>query len=379
MKNKKKAIVCVSNDLITDNRVAKTCLVLGNLNYEVILVGRKKRNSPQMNQRNYAWKRFRLPFEKGPFFYLTLNLRLFLFLLGRKVDLIYANDLDTLAPCYFVSKVKNTRLIYDTHELFTEVPELTSRPKIQNIWLKIESSIFPRLKHVITVNDSIAKIYRQKYNVAVSAVRNVPEYDKENISRNTRKELNIRDEDFILIIQGSGLNKDRGIEEAVSAMQHCTDCVLLLVGDGDVIPKAKKMVAEKKMESRVRFIPRRPYKELMRITRLADLGLLLDKNTSLNQGLALPNKLFDYIHAGIPILSSNLIEISKIIKQYEIGIFLSEIQPKTICETILKYKTNIALQKQHRINCRNAAEQENWQVEQQKLIDVIHSAERNEA
>lgn len=379
MKNKKKAIVCVSNDLITDNRVAKTCLVLGNLNYEVILVGRKKRNSPQMNQRNYAWKRFRLPFEKGPFFYFTLNLRLFLFLIGRKVDLIYANDLDTLAPCYFVSKVKNTRLIYDTHELFTEVPELTSRPKIQNIWLKIESSIFPRLKHVITVNDSIAKIYRQKYNVAVSTVRNVPEYDKENISRNTRKGLNIREEDFILIIQGSGLNKDRGIEEAVSAMQHCTDCVLLLVGDGDVIPKAKKMVAEKKMESKVRFIPRRPYKELMRITRLADLGLLLDKNTSLNQGLALPNKLFDYIHAGIPILSTNLSEISKIIKQYEVGIFLSEIQPKTICETILKYKTNIALQKQHRINCRNAAEQENWQVEQQKLIDVIHSAERNEA
>ena len=379
MKNKKKAIVCVSNDLITDNRVAKTCLVLGNLNYEVILVGRKKRNSPPMNQRNYAWKRFRLPFEKGPFFYLTLNLRLFLFLLARRVDLIYANDLDTLAPCYFVSKVKNTRLIYDTHELFTEVPELTSRPKIQNIWLKIESSIFPRLKHVITVNDSIAKIYRQKYNVALSTVRNVPEYDKENISRNTRKELNIREEDFILIIQGSGLNKDRGIEEAVSAMQHCSDCVLLLVGDGDVIPKAKKMVAEKKMESKVRFIPRRPYKELMRITRLADLGLLLDKNTSLNQGLALPNKLFDYIHAGIPILSTNLSEISKIIKQYEVGIFLSEIQPKTICETILKYKTNIALQKQHRINCRNAAEQENWQVEQQKLIDVIHSAERNEA
>ena len=379
MKNKKKAIVCVSNDLITDNRVAKTCVVLEKENYEVFLVGRKKRNSPPMNQRNYAWIRFRLPFEKGPFFYLTLNLRLFLFLLGRKVDLIYANDLDTLAPCYFVSKVKNTRLIYDTHELFTEVPELTSRPKIQNIWLKIESSIFPRLKHVITVNDSIAKIYKQKYNVAVSTVRNVPEYDKENTSRNTRKELNLREEDFILIIQGSGLNKDRGIEEAVSAMEHCTDCVLLLVGDGDVIPKAKKMVAEKKMESKVRFIPRRPYKELMRITRLADLGLLLDKNTSLNQGLALPNKLFDYMHAGIPILSTNLTEISKIIKQYEVGIFLSEIQPKTICETILKYKTNIGLQKQHRINCRNAAEQENWQVEQQQLIDVIHSAERNEA
>ena len=379
MKNKKKAIVCVSNDLITDNRVAKTCVVLENENYEVLLVGRKKRNSPVMNQRNYRWKRFNLPFEKGPFFYLTLNLRIFLFLLVRKVDLIYANDLDTLAPCYFVSKIKNTRLIYDTHELFTEVPELTSRPKIQNIWLKIESTIFPKLKQVITVNDSIAKIYMQKYNVAVTSVRNVPIYDREDVIRNTRKELNLRDEDFILIIQGSGLNKDRGIEEAISAMQYCTDCVLLLVGDGDVIPKAKKMVAEQKMEATVRFIPRRPYQELMKITRIADLGLLLDKNTSLNQGLALPNKLFDYIHAGIPILSSNLTEISKIIKQYGVGIFLLEIEPKTISETILKYKSNITLQKQHRINCRNAAEQENWQVEQQKLIAIIRSSEQNEA
>jgi len=379
MKNKKKAIVCVSNDLITDNRVAKTCVVLENENYEVLLVGRKKRNSPVMNQRNYRWKRFNLPFEKGPFFYLTLNLRIFLFLLVRKVDLIYANDLDTLAPCYFVSKIKNTRLIYDTHELFTEVPELTSRPKIQNIWLKIESTIFPKLKQVITVNDSIAKIYMQKYNVAVTSVRNVPIYDREDVIRNARKELNLRDEDFILIIQGSGLNKDRGIEEAISAMQYCTDCVLLLVGDGDVIPKAKKMVAEQKMESTVRFSPRRPYQELMKITRIADLGLLLDKNTSLNQGLALPNKLFDYIHAGIPILSSNLTEISKIIKQYRVGIFLSEIEPKTISETILKYKSNIKLQKQHRINCRNAAEQENWQVEQQKLIAIIRSSEQNGA
>ena len=106
------------------------------------------------------------------------------------------------------------------------------------------------------------------------------------------------------------------------------------------------MVAEQKMEATVRFIPRRPYQELMKITRIADLGLLLDKYTSLNQGLALPNKLFDYIHAGIPILSSNLTEISKIIKQYGVGIFLSEIEPKTISETILKYKSNITLQKQ---------------------------------
>tara|TARA_B100001059_G_scaffold218121_1_gene238010 strand:+ start:293 stop:1432 length:1140 start_codon:yes stop_codon:yes gene_type:complete len=379
MKNKKKAIVCVSNDLITDNRVAKTCLVLKNQNYEVTLVGRKKKNSPLMRERAYRSKRFKLPFEKGPFFYLALNIRLFVFLLLRKVDLIYSNDLDTLAPCFVASKIKKTRIIYDTHELFTEVPELTERPRIQNIWLKIESTIFPKLEHIITVNESIANIYSQKYNVAVTSVRNVPMFNKDDISRSSRKELKLREEDFILIIQGSGLNKDRGIEEAVSAMQFCTGCVLLLVGDGDVIPKVKEIVAQHKMEQKVRFISRRPYTELMKITRIADLGLLLDKNTSLNQEFALPNKLFDYIHAGVPILSSELTEITKIIKQYEVGVFLQKTEPKTISETILRIKADSKLRNKLKKNCLLAAEKENWQIEQQQLIKVVLSAQQNEA
>tara|TARA_B100001287_G_scaffold236534_1_gene209149 strand:+ start:129 stop:1262 length:1134 start_codon:yes stop_codon:yes gene_type:complete len=377
MKNKKKAIVCVSNDLITDNRVAKTCLVLENQNYEVTLVGRKKRNSPPMNQRNYVWKRFELHFEKGPFFYLTLNLRLFFFLLGKKVDLIYANDLDTLTPCYFVSKIKKTRLIYDTHEIFTEVPELTSRPKIQKIWLKIESAIFPKLKHVITVNDSIALIYSKKYHIPITTVRNVPEYHKLEKDIKTREQFKLSNEDFILIIQGSGLNIDRGIEEAVLAMKDCEGCVLLIVGDGNIIPKAKELVARNKLDQKVKFISRRPYEELMKITRIADMGLLLDKNSSLNQELALPNKLFDYIHAGIPILSSALPEIKKIIKKYEVGIFLSKTEPKIIQETILFYKANHKMRKQHKENCKLAAEKENWGIEQQKLIDVIVASEQD--
>jgi glycosyltransferase involved in cell wall biosynthesis len=379
MKNKKKAIVCVSNDLITDNRVAKTCLVLKHQNYEVILVGRKKKNSPSMNERAYISKRFKLPFEKGPFFYLTLNIRLFLFLMWQKADLIYSNDLDTLSPCFVVSKIKNTRLIYDTHELFTEVPELTGRPRVRNVWLKIESTIFPKLKHVITVNDSIARIYMQKYNVAVTSIRNIPVFHKDDNSRITRKELELREDDFILIIQGSGLNKDRGIEEAVYAMQYCTDCVLLLVGDGDMIPKAKEIVAEYELEQKVRFISRRPYKELMKITRIADLGLLLDKNTSLNQELALPNKLFDYMHGGVPILSSDLTEITKIIKQYEIGVFLAKTEPKTISETILRVKGDSKLRNKLKKNCLLAAEKENWKIEQLRLVKVILSAEQNEA
>ena len=377
MKNKKKAIVCVSNDLVTDNRVARTCLVLEGQNYEVILVGRQKKNSPPMSQKSFRSKRFKLPFEKGPLFYITLNLRLLLFLFCNKFDLIYANDLDTLIPCFLTAKIKNSKLIYDTHELFTEVPELTSRPRVQKIWLKIESAIFPKLKHVITVNDSIAQIYSQKYRIPITAVRNVPEYHKLETDLKTREQFKLSNDDFILIIQGSGLNIDRGVEEAVLAMKDCEGCILLIVGDGDVIPKAKEIVTRNKLDQKVKFISRRPYEELMKITRIADMGLLLDKNSSLNQELALPNKLFDYIHAGIPILSSALPEIKKIIKKYDVGIFLSKTEPKIIQETILSYKANHKLRNQHKENCKLAAEKENWGIEQQKLIDVIVASEQD--
>ena len=371
MKFKKKAIVCVSNDLVTDNRVAKTCQVLKDLDYHVYLVGRRKINSPEMNHREYKHKRLKLAFEKGPLFYMNLNVRLFLLLLFRKSDLIYSNDLDTLLPCYAVSRLRKVRLIYDTHELFTEVAELKSRPFVRNIWLTIEKWIFPRLQTVITVNESIAKIYTDKYGVKVSSVRNVPLLVKNKQDVQSRIDLGIKDDDFIIIIQGSGLNKDRGIEEAILAMSYCTDCVLLLVGDGDIIPTAKNIVETKKLTSKVKFISRRPYLALMRITHLADLGLLLDKNTNLNHELALPNKLFDYIHAATPILSSRLKEISEVIKKYDIGIFIDDIEPEIISEAIMEYKDNRALLNKHRANCQKASEIENWQVEKEKLIHSI--------
>jgi glycosyltransferase involved in cell wall biosynthesis len=356
--------------------VAKTCAVLVEQNYEVTLVGRKMADSPKMTQKNYKFYRLRLPFNKGPLFYVFLNLRLFTFLLTKKSDLIYANDLDTLAPSFLISKLKNTRIIYDTHELFTEVPELTARPTIQKIWLAIEQFIFPKLTNVITVNDSIAKIYEDKYGVPVHTIRNVPLLGGEKQNIEDRKNLGLNANDFILIIQGSGLNKDRGIEEAITAMEECENCILLLVGNGDVIPLAKKMVTNKKLQSKVKFIPRMPYAQLMQITRLADLGLLLDKNTSLNQGLALPNKLFDYMHAETPILSSNLKEITNVIVKYDIGSFISETKPSVISEAVNAYKADIVLQEKHRKNCRIAAKEENWQVERKKLEAIIAASDR---
>jgi glycosyltransferase involved in cell wall biosynthesis len=366
----KTAIVTVSNDLATDNRVNRTCNVLKESGYTVVLVGRKRKNSIPLKSQNHQCVRLNLLFDKGPFFYAELNVRLFFFLLFSPVDLILSNDLDTLPAAFLAHKLKRkTKIVYDSHELFTEAPELEGR-FVKKIWERIEKMIFPKLEHIITVNDSIAEIFKSKYRKSIVVIRNVSEkFDWSELK--SKKDLGIPEDKELIIVQGSGLNVDRGIEEAILAMQLIDNAILLIVGDGDVIPNAKELVKTHQLETKVLFFGKRPYKELMQFTRYASIGLALDKPKSLNYRFALPNKLFDYIQANTAVICSNLIEIQKIVEKYEIGISIETLSPEVIAETINGLLENkdklLALQE----NCKKAAEVENWENEKVKLKALL--------
>jgi hypothetical protein len=115
MGQKGQLIVSVTNDLVTDNRVSKVCDFLISEGFSVTLVGRKVKTSLPITGRNYRTKRFNLIFNKGPLFYLEYNFRLFFYLFFRKATILVSNDLDTLLANFLVSKVKNVKLVYDTH------------------------------------------------------------------------------------------------------------------------------------------------------------------------------------------------------------------------------------------------------------------------
>ena len=165
--------VLVSNDLQHDQRVAKVCATLLEMGFRITLVGRLLPDSKPF-ERPYETRRFRLPFHTGALFYTALNVRLFFYLLFKRTDIIVANDLDTLLPAFLIARMKGKELVYDSHEYFTEAEGLTNRPFPKKVWLAVESFIFPKLKHVITVNETIAGIYRALYHVPVHVVRNVP-------------------------------------------------------------------------------------------------------------------------------------------------------------------------------------------------------------
>ena len=167
----RRVIISVVSDLDTDQRVHRTAIALHSKGLKVTLVGRRLRSSLPLPTRPYNTKRFNLGVETGPLFYAFYNIRLLIFLLFTKADVLVTNDLDTLLPNFIISRLKKSTLFYDSHEYFTEVPELVSRPRIQKIWLSIEKFIFPKLKNVFTVNESIAKIYSDKYKVPVKVAK----------------------------------------------------------------------------------------------------------------------------------------------------------------------------------------------------------------
>ncbi|MBN2639261.1 MAG: glycosyltransferase [Bacteroidales bacterium] len=365
---KKKVIISVTNDLVTDQRVHKVCKTLTNMGFDVLLVGRKRKSSPVMNLRHYKTKRMRLLFDKGPVFYFEYHFRLFFLLLFSRADLLVSNDLDTLAPNSIVSWIKNIPLVYDSHEYFTGVPELMDHPFKRGVWKKIERFFLPKVKDSFTVNQSIADLYFQEYGVQMTVVRNVPESVSIGIS--DRKELGLPEDKKILILQGSGINVQRGAEELVEAMQFVDDVLLLIIGGGDVFQILRDRVKELKLKSKVTFLPRMSYVELMKYTAASDLGLSMDKGISLNYLYSLPNKLFDYLHAGIPVLVSDLPELKNVIEKYNVGIIIPSHIPVDIAEKINVVLADSDQMDEWRKNAIKASEELNWEKESVLLKKV---------
>lgn len=364
-----RVIVSVTNDLTTDNRVDKVCRTLVDIGFEVVLVGRLLPDSAPLG-RNYPTKRMKLWFRKGPLFYLEYNIRLFLFLLFSKVDIYHANDLDTLLANGLASIIRRKKLIYDSHEYFTEVPEVVHRKLVQKSWEAIERMFFKRPLAIFTVNQSIANLYEKKYDRKLHVMRNIPERAGQ-VRASTRAEFGLPEDKFILILQGAGINMHRGAEEMMDAFALLDDSFFwVIVGNGDVVPYLKEKAAQLQLNDRMLFLPRMPYAEMIRYTQIADLGLTLDRPTNINYLYSLPNKIFDYIRAGIPVFASDLPEVTNIISTYQVGWTFPNHNATIMADLMKRIKADKADFQLKRANTTIAAGELCWENEVEALVKV---------
>jgi glycosyltransferase involved in cell wall biosynthesis len=366
----KRIIISVTNDLVADQRVHRVACTLQEEGATVLLVGRLLSKSKPITGRAYSTHRMKLPFNKGLFFYACYNLWLFFFLLFNKADGLVSNDLDTLPANFLAAKIKRVPLVFDSHEYFPEVPELLDRPKIKAFWLNIEKLFLPKIKSGYTVCGSIAKIYMEKYGVQMDVVRNLPFRKRSGIVSTNLKNGS---EKKIIIYQGT-LNVGRGIELMMDAVQFLDNVVFVIAGDGDIAEKLREKVRNQKLGEKVIFLERMPLDELHQYTVQAELGMSLEENLGLNYYYALPNKLFDYIQAGVPVVVSDFPEMAKVVRDYNIGMAVNDRNPENFAAILNEMLTNEELRSTWKHNLVNASNELCWEREKDVLIDIYRRA-----
>jgi glycosyltransferase involved in cell wall biosynthesis len=362
--NHKKIIVSVTSDLVSDNRVHKVCNTLQNMGFEVLLIGRKLPKSLPVENREYAVKRFSLIFHKGPQFYVAYNFRLFLFLLFSKFNLLLANDLDTLPANFLASKIKNKALVYDSHEYYTEVPELIDRPIVKKVWEWLESKMLPNIKTAYTVCNSIAEIYSEKYDTPFKVVRNIPVSSKNSFKKNNENA------EKIILYQGA-VNIGRGLKQAILAMKYVDNAKLVVAGDGDIKAELEDFAINENLQNKVEFVGRLTIEELIKLTPQADLGLSIEEDLGLNYRFALPNKLFDYIQAQVPVLITNLPEMAAIVNKYKIGEITDSLEPRYLSGKITDALHNIEKRNLWNANLVAAAKELTWENEEKVIHEIF--------
>lgn len=357
----KKIFVAVTNDISTDYRVHKICSYLIKIGFEVVVYGRILPNTIPVS-REYKIIRKKHFFNTNFLFYAEYNIRLFLFILFKKFKIILSNDLDTLPACFFASKISNSDLVYDSHELFSEGPELQGRKFIQNFWRKLEDYFLPRVKKSYTVSQSIADFYGKKYQNKMGVIRNVPLKNTNFLS----KKIEYPKAKKTILYQGV-LNPGRGIKPMIRALHYIDDLELVIIGYGKVEQDLREFVLNEKMENRVHFLGRVDRDLLVNYTKLATLGMVLEEPLGLSFTFSLPNKLFDFIHAEIPIIAGNLPEITRIVKKHKVGVLVDDYNPKTIAKAIKNLLNDDLLLLNIRENQKKAKAVLCWEKESKKL------------
>jgi glycosyltransferase involved in cell wall biosynthesis len=205
--------------------------------------------------------------------------------------------------------------------------------------------------------------------VNVRVVRNIPEIKTFSPVRN-RADIRLPSDKFIMILQGAYIDPDRGALEALQSLEYLDDVLLLIIGSGREMPLLKEMAAKPIYKDKVMILDKMPFAELMQYTMNADLGLTLDKPLHLNYKFSLPNKLFDYIHAGTPVLASDLPELNRIITQYKVGFLIEKTTPEHIAAAVNEIRNSLSLE-EAKLACSKAKQELNWQNEEKVLKEIF--------
>lgn len=363
MEKTKIIVIGITGNIISDQRMLRIADTLSKNNFEVHLFFRPyfKYKTQKEIPLNYSFKCFQVKttFNQGVLFYLNYNFLLFFKLLFKKTDLLYAVDTDTLPAFSLLSILKRKPLIFDSHEYFCEVPELLNQPFKKKIWHWM-TVLGVRLASINlsvseTLSSELSKIYKKEFQT----IRNVPVLNPQSLLPYEKKTI---------IYQGA-LNQGRELELLIITMSELKNFDCLIIGEGDLSESLRQLAIELKAEN-VKFLGLLSPDELKKITGKCFAAYNLLVSESKSYYLSLSNKYFDYMHAGVPSISSYLPEYELLNKTNQCGVCI-ENEKSSLKNILLEWSENKEHYEQLKQNALFAAQNYNWGIESKKLLKIL--------
>lgn len=369
----------VLNDFTHDNRVLKISELLQKEGHDVTVVAvhRKHLELKEKHSSGFKIQRIRtvLPSRLfgGALKWVEFCFRVVWTF--RQVNVWHCND----AEAYFVGLAAKMlrprmRLVYDCHEFESERNGKSASYSRAVGWM--ERRFIRRAEAVLVVSPSIEKAYKERYEAHglknISLVRNVPNRQpdkKQKLEAPLRKHLGLGKNEFLALYQGK-LTWNRGVEELLEMGPLLGEegIHLVFMGYGEL---AEAVISQADQNSHVHFVPAVSYEEILTYTADADVGLVSVKPTCLSYLYCLPNKLFECIQAGVPVLVNQLPDCEEIIQRYSIGLTVPGFQPEDWLNALIQVKsTKTNWKEEANSGFRLAQEELNWETESQRLVQV---------
>lgn len=343
---KKVCLIAIGND--SDTRNLK--------GHRVKFMACTKSDHPKASIR---WKKFKSDAKK---FYSGLSARFY-----------YACDVYSLPIAIDLKKIGkikggDSQVIYDSREIYSQLGTYEGKGIKQAILTQAEKMYVRSVNKMVTSGPFDSEYLKNhfKHELPYTEILNLPPFQNAKPNSILRNKLELNADELIVIYQGM-LLKGRGIIPAMKAIKMLEKVRLVIVGEGEYYGELKKYVDENQLQNKVIFTGRVPYIRLHDITCSADIGLSLFEPISKSYELALPNKLFEYILANLPIVATNLKQMAHIIRKEEVGVLVDEkCKPEEIADSIayLQLEQN---RKKYIANCKKAAPNYGYESQKEKI------------
>jgi glycosyltransferase involved in cell wall biosynthesis len=287
-----------------------------------------------------------------------------------RADAYHAHDLDALWPAAKAARRWGVPLVYDSHELWTGQSSLVGRPLVRGVWAALERRLVRNVDRTIAVSPGVAHILKDRYRLEhVLVVRNLPPYRPPVPGDRIRAELGLAAGRPVVLYQG-GFLTENGLSEQIEAVAGLDGPAFVLIGSGPTEDALRNQVLRNGLRDKVYFLPRVPFAELHSYTCSADVGLCLIKGVGMSFYLSLPNKLFEYMMAGLPVLASDFPEMRAVVDDTRAGQLVDPQDGPAVREHLHHLLTDREQQQAFRRAALEAAQRYCWEREAPALVNL---------